>query len=177
MKKTSQKSSKNKSGWIMLGIVSLLYLLTFLIDPSIGKASALAAFKTLKAIAPILLIVFFLMALLNTFINPKEIAKHLGQESGFKGWVIALTGGILSHGPGYIWYPMLSDLRKHGARDGLIIAFLYARSIKLPWLPLMISYFGFAFTLLLILFILLGAWLQGVISDISNTREKIRETK
>jgi len=172
MKKIPQKSSKSRSGWIMLGIVLLLYLLTFLFDPSVGKTSALAALKTLRMIAPILLIVFFLMALLNTFINPKKIAKHLGKESGFKGWVIALAGGILSHGPGYIWYPMLSDLREHGARDGLIVAFFYARSIKLPWLPLMINYFGFAFTVLLTLFILIGAWLQGVIVDLSNAGER-----
>ena len=172
MKKTPQKRSKNRSGWIMLGIVSLLYLLTFSLDPSAGKASALAAFKTLKTIAPILLIVFFLIALLNTFIKPKKIAQHLGEKSGFKGWVIALAGGVLSHGPGYIWYPMLSDLREHGARDGLIVAFFYARSIKLPWLPLMISYFGFAFTVLLTLFILIGAWLQGVIIDMSNANAK-----
>jgi len=171
MKKTSQKKSMNRSGWVMLGIVALLYLLTFLLDPSSAKASALAALKTLEMIAPILLIVFFLMALLNTFINPKKIAKHLGKESGFKGWVIALAGGILSHGPGYIWYPMLSDLREHGARDGLIVAFFYARSIKLPWLPLMISYFGFAFTALLAFFVLLGAWLQGVMVDIFNAQK------
>jgi len=171
MKKTPQISAKNRSGWIMLGMVSLLYLLAFLLDPSTGKASALAAFKTLKMIAPILLVVFFLMALLNTFINPKKIAEHLGEESGFKGWIIALAGGVLSHGPGYIWYPMLSDLRKHGARDGLIVAFFYARSIKLPWLPLMISYFGFSFTALLTLFILIGAWLQGVIVDLLNAKQ------
>jgi len=170
--KTSQKRSTNRSGWIMLGIVALLYLLTFLLDPSVGKVSALAAFKTLKTIVPILLIVFFLMALLNTFINPKKIAKHLGKESGFKGWAIALAGGILSHGSGYIWYPMLSDLREHGARDGLIAAFFYARSIKLPWLPLMISYFGFAFTALLTFFILVAAWLQGVIIDLSSANAK-----
>lgn len=171
MKKTSQKNSMNRSGWVMLGIVILLYLLTFFLDPSSAKASALEALKTLKMITPILLIVFFIMALLNTFINPENIAKHLGEESGFKGWIIALAGGILSHGPGYIWYPMLNNLRKHGARDGLIVTFLYARSIKLPWLPLMISYFGSTFTILLTFFVLLGAWLQGVIVDIFNAQK------
>ncbi len=171
MKKTEQKKPVNRSGWVMLGIVALLYLLTFLLDPSAGKASAMAAFKTLKMIAPILLIVFFLMALLNTFIDPKDVARHVGKESGLKGWLIALLGGVLSHGPGYIWYPMLSDLRSHGARDGLIVAFFYARSIKLPWLPLMVSYFGFAFTALLTLFILLGAWMQGIMVDIFNRKK------
>jgi len=168
MKKTEQKSAKNLTGWIMLGIVALLYLLAFLLNPSTGKASALAAFNTLKMIAPILIVVFFLMALLNTFLNPKKIAKHLGEESGFKGWLIALTGGILSHGPGYIWYPMLSDLRQHGARDGLIVAFFYVRSIKLPWLPLMVTYFGFTFTILLTLLIIISALLQGIIVNLLN---------
>ena len=135
MKKTAQKRSKNRSGWIMLGMVALLYLLAFLLDPS------------------------------------KKIAKYLGEESGFKGWIIALAGGVLSHGSGYIWYPMLSDLRKHGARDGLIVAFFYARSIKLPWLPLMISYFGFSFTALLTLFVLVGAWLQGALVDLLNAKQ------
>jgi len=89
----------------------------------------------------------------------------LGKESGFKGWVFALLGGILSHGSSYVWYPMLSELRKHGARDGLIVAFFYARAIKLPWLPVMVSYFGITFTLVLSVYILLGAWIQGLIVD------------
>lgn len=178
MKKTEPKSVKNLSGWIMLGIVAMLYIVSFFLDPSTAKASALAALKTLEIIAPILIIVFFLMALLNTFLNPKKIAKHLGEESGLKGWVIAIASGILSHGPGYIWYPMLSDLRKHGARDGLIVAFFYVRSIKLPWLPLMISYFGFTFTLLLTLFIIIGGWIQGTIVNLLNasTNKETHET-
>ena len=114
-------------------------------------------------ILPILLLVFFLMALLNSFVDEKAVAKHLGEESGVKGWLLALGAGILSHGPGYIWYPMLQELRERGAKDALIVAFIYARSIKLPWLPLMISYFGVTFTLVLSFYVLVAAWIQGVI--------------
>ena len=60
---------------------------------------------------------------------------------------------------------MLADLRSQGARDSLIVAFFYARAIKLPWLPVMISYFGLTFTLVLCFYILLGAWLQGIIAE------------
>lgn len=116
-------------------------------------------------IGPVLLIVFFLIALINSFIKPKTIANQLGKESGFKGWIFALARGILSHGSSYIWYPVLSELKDHGARSGLIVAFLYARAIKLPWLPVMVSYFGIAFTLVLTFYILLGAWIQGLIAD------------
>jgi len=158
-----KKQKKNKSGYIMLGVVSALYIILFFVNADKTVNSLFASLKVLKMIAPILLVVFFLMALLNAFIDEKSIAKHLGRDSGAKGWFIALFGGILSHGSGYIWYPMLQELRSKGAMDGLVIAFIYARAIKLPWLPLMISYFGLSFTIVLSLYILLAAFIQGVI--------------
>lgn len=163
----TQESNKppNRSGWIMLGITLLLYAVTLFMDPSLAASALYKSLGVLKMIAPILLIVFFLMALLNTYIKPKSIARHMGKHSGLKGWFFALAGGVLSHGPGYIWYPMLSELRDHGARDGLIVAFFYARAIKLPWLPVMVGYFGIAFTLVLTFYILLGAWMQGLLAD------------
>lgn len=162
---SQKKQSKNKTGTIMLGIVGTLYAVLYFFNADKTVASLLASANVLKMIAPILLVVFFLMALLNTFIDEKSIAKHLGEESGAKGWFIALFGGILSHGSGYIWYPMLQELRNKGARDGLVVAFLYARAIKLPWLPLMISYFGIGFTIILSVFTVIGAWVQGVITN------------
>ena len=152
----------------MLVVVVVLYLGVFLFDPAVGEKALWASADILKMIAPILLIVFFLMALLNSSIDTAYISKHLGKESGLRGWLIALGGGILSHGPAYVWYPMLSESRKQGARDGLIVAFFYTRSIKVPWLPLMVSYFGLLFTVLLTFYVIVGAWLQGYIVDRLN---------
>jgi len=162
---SQKKQKKSKSGTIMFTVVSTLYIVLYFFNADKIVASLFASLKVLEMIAPILLIVFFLMALLNTFIDEKSIAKHLGKESGAKGWFIALFGGILSHGPGYIWYPMLQELRNKGALDGLVVAFLYARAIKLPWLPLMISYFGISFTIVLSFYIILGAFIQGIIAN------------
>jgi len=156
---------KSRSGLIMLGIVVVLYAVLFFMKPEKTMDALSESLGVLKMIIPILLIVFFLMALLGTFIDEKAISKHLGEESGAKGWLLALVGGILSHGPGYVWYPLLQNLREQGARDGLVVAFVYARAIKIPWIPLMISYFGWAFTLVYTFYVILGAWLQGVIAD------------
>ncbi len=165
MNMEKKSKPKKRSGWIMLAITFIFYIVTAFSDPAIAESAFNKALHTLKMIAPILLLVFFLMALLNTFIKPKKIAQHLGKESGIKGWIAALGGGVLCHGPGYVWFPILNELRSHGVRDGLIVAFFYARAIKLPWLPVMIGYFGGAFTLVLSIYILLGAWLQGLITD------------
>ena len=77
----------------------------------------------------------------------------------------AVAGGILSHGPSYVWYPLLQELRSHGTRDGLVVTFLYVRAIKLPWLPVMVDYFGWSFTLLLSLFLILFGLLQGWLAE------------
>lgn len=165
MSEAKKPKKQPRSGIILLGVTVLLYLAAFVFAPDAGRQALVSAGATLKTMAPILVAVFFLMALLNTFVKPKSIAKHIGKESGIKGWFISLAGGVLSHGPGYVWYPLLADLRAHGARNGLVVAFFYARAIKLPWLPVMVSYFGLGFTLLLSVYILAGAWLQGLIAD------------
>ncbi len=156
---------KNRSGLVMLGIVALLYLVLGILHPDKTVAALWTSLGVLKMIIPILLLVFFLMALLNVYIDEEAISRHMGEESGLKGWFLALFGGILSHGPGYVWYPLLQNLRERGAKDGLIVAFIYARAIKIPWIPLMITYFGWTFTLVYTFWVVAGAWVQGIVAQ------------
>ena len=116
-------------------------------------------------ILPIFALIIILTTLINYFLKPKHIIKHLGEESGVMGTVYAIIGGILSHGPMYVWYGMLEEMREHGLKDGLIATFLYARAVKLPLLPFMIGLFGVTFTIVINLYILLFAVLQGKIID------------
>jgi len=163
----------------MLGIVLVLYGVLFFFNTDKTLAALKESLEVLKMIIPILVAVLTLTALLNTFIDEKSISKHLGKQSGVKGWLLALLGGILSHGPGYVWYPMLQNLRERGAKDGLIGAFIYARAVKIPWIPLMIAYFGWAFTVVYTLYVVLGAWVQGVLLErwIGYDIEKNRRRK
>ena len=165
LKNKEKKKPKSKSGWIMLTVTLIIYAALGLSDSSLALAALNKSFDSLKMIAPTLCVVFVILGLMNSFIKPKKIAKYLGKESGVKGEFIALFAGVLSHGPSYIWFPILSEIRSHGARDGVIIAFFYARAIKLPWLPIMIGYFGMTFTLVLSIYILLSAFLQANIAD------------
>ncbi len=119
-----------------------------------------------KELLPIFALVILLTTFINFLLKPKHIIKHLGKDSGVMGVVYALLGGILSHGPMYAWYGMLSDFRKQGLTDGLIAVFLYARAVKLPLLPFMISLFGMTFTIVINILILLFAVLQGKMVDL-----------
>jgi uncharacterized membrane protein YraQ (UPF0718 family) len=83
-----------------------------------------------------------------------------------KGWVFSIVAGILSTGPIYIWYPLLSDLKEKGMRTSFMGTFLYNRSVKLPLLPIMIYYFGFIYTLILTVYIVLTSVIVGYLTEL-----------
>jgi uncharacterized membrane protein YraQ (UPF0718 family) len=119
--------------------------------------------RLIVRIAPILLVVVVVMFLTNLFFENKSISRFLGEGSGFRGWTVAIAGGIVSSGPIYMWYPLLSDLKEKGMRDSLIATFLYNRAIKIPLFPMMIYYFGWDFTLALSIYMVLFSVVNGVI--------------
>lgn len=162
----SKKKPAKKGSWIFLAFVGLLYLVVGILNSDKAIEALMSAWDILKMMVLIIVAVFFLMGLFNAFVKPQSIAKHLGDESGKQGWMIALLGGILSHGSSYIWYPMLSNFRDMGAKEGLIVTFFYARSVKIPWIPLMISYFGLLFTTVFYSYIIIAALLQGLIANL-----------
>lgn len=166
--KNTDTGRKKKQGFSFRGtrffvLVAAIYILLFFFNPDAALLSLSKAAKVLLKILPILAMVICFTGVLNYFLRPKHIARHLGEESGSMGWFWAMAAGVVSHGPMYIWYPFLEDLREHGARDGLIATFFYARAVKIPLLPLMIDYFGLVFTGVLSLYILVGALLQGLL--------------
>ncbi|MHB2148522.1 permease [Calditrichota bacterium LG25] len=160
---TQQK--RGKGGYYFLFFVLLTYLLLYFVEPQkILKALKISGQIFLNLI-PVLLFVWLIMALLNYFLKPKKVKKLLGEEAGKKGWFIAILLGIISHGTIYAWYPLLKDLKMQGMREGFLAAFIYARAIKIPFIPLMIYYFGFKFFLALTVYMLLGAILEGVLIE------------
>ena len=158
-----KKSKKINSAWWFLGIMSVIYLGLLLFLPDLFKQSFLFFFKLLIKLIPVLFGVYLIMFFINWLLKPPKIIRYLGYKSGFKGILIAITGGIISTGPIYVWFSLLADLRNMGMTNFLITIFLYNRAIKIPLLPLIIYYFGLQFTItltvLLIIFSILDGWL------------------
>ena len=143
------KTSSQKLPFIVLSIIALGYLILFFADYSLFLKSFNGFIKLSKQITPFLVIVFIIMFLNFLFIKPAAIKKHLGEQSGFTGYLYAIIAGIISVGSVYMWYPLLKDLRNSGMSNKLVAVFIYNRSIKLHLLPVMILYFGLKFTILL----------------------------
>ncbi len=155
-------------GQYLLLAVALCYAVLFFVNSQYALLALQKSGRVLFKILPIFIFVILFTSLLNYFLQAKKITRHLGKDSGIKGWLWALTAGIISHGPMYAWYPLIEDLRSHGMKDNLIVVFFASRTIKIPLLPMTVDYFGLTFTIILSFYILLGAIIQGVLLEITG---------
>lgn len=159
-------------GKYFLLIVLSLYVIVFFVNSQSLELALQKSSTVLLKILPIFTLVILFTALLNFYIQPKQIAKNLGQDSGARGWLWALASGVICHGPMYAWYPLFEDLRSQGMKDELIVVFFASRAIKIPLLPVMIDYFGLTFTILLSLYIMLGALFQGKCMQVVQKKKR-----
>ena len=152
-------------GWMFLVLVLVSYGLIGLFKPEATTQAVTFFLHVMRQVLPVLGLVFILLFIANLLLEPKWIKRYLGTGAGSKGWVAAVIGGILSVGPIYVWYAVLSELQSKGMRTALIATFLYSRAVKLPLLPLMVHYFGVAYTLVLCMYLVLFAGINGILVE------------
>ncbi len=158
------KSNKRNTSWYFLIAVALIYLILLFINYN-SFIKALSMFSNIIVkIVPVFFIVFILMSLMNYFVTSETIVKHLGDKK-IKAWFIAVFGGIISHGPIYMWYPLLKDAKKKGVKNSLISCFLYNRAVNIPLLPLIIFYFGGLYVLILTIVMIIFSIIGGIILE------------
>jgi uncharacterized membrane protein YraQ (UPF0718 family) len=164
-KQTKQAKKSSLFGEYFLCVVALVYLGLAFWDSRIFFESLKESWKMALKIAPAMLFVLFFMILLNYLVRPQAIRKYLGKGAGIKGYLLAITGGVFSHGPIFVWYPFLKDMKNEGMSSGLIAVFLYSRAVKIPLLPLMVTYFGIGYTFLISFYVLLASFCAGIFMD------------
>lgn len=156
---------RGSGGWLFLGLVLLAHAAAALLEPDIAVQARAAFVRMAGSVGPVLLLVFALVFLVERFMTPERTRAWLGRGSGRRGWLLALAAGVVSTGPVYAWYALLAGLRDKGMRDALVAVALYARAIKLPLLPLLAHYFGFAYMLVLLLWLAVFALVTGALAE------------
>ena len=157
-------------GLYFLAIVLLLYVGVLALDGDGARRALEASWDVLVQVAPVLVLVLLTMGVMNLLVSPRSIRRHVGEGSGAKGWAIAIATGILSHGPIYVWFPLLKELRDQGMRSGLVVAFLYNRGVKVPLLPVMVFYFGLEYVGVLVVLMMAASVVQGVLFEATEAR-------
>ncbi len=164
--------SKLNGGIKFLFVVVLLYLVTAVFSIDTCRSSLTGFFNLLDKVLPMILVVFGLMFFSNLLLDTKKISKYLGNNPGVLGFLITIIFGILSAGPIYMWYPLLSDMKEKGMSSSLIATFLYNRAIKIPLLPIIIYYFGIELTIILTVYMIIFSVINGILVEKTLTIKK-----
>jgi len=108
---------------------------------------------------------FILIGLFEVWVKKESVEKHLGKDSGIKGyiWVVLLAGTTV--GGLYVAFPVAYSLFKKGAKLGVIFTYIGASGIcRIPMTIFESSFMGIKFSLIrlvvsLPLVILSSIWL------------------
>ncbi|NIA18352.1 MAG: hypothetical protein GWO79_00525 [Actinobacteria bacterium] len=163
---------KKFTAWHLLIFMIMIYAVFFFVSPYIFWSSFNFFEKIIIKILPIFALVFALMVVVNRYMSNQFIIKHM-RGNKIKSWFYIIIGGILSTGPIYMWYPLLKDLRDKGISNGEIACFLYNRSIKPAFLPLIILYFGLKYVAILTLVMIAMSIVQAVIIEKTAPYQKM----
>jgi uncharacterized membrane protein YraQ (UPF0718 family) len=104
--------------------------------------------------------------IINVYLKPQQVARTLGKGAGIRSILLAMTAGIISAGPVYAWYPLLGDLKEKGAAISPMAVFLNSRAFKPFLLPVMIGYFGWEYSLILAIIMLMGSFVLGFLMNV-----------
>ena len=151
--------------WLFLFIVSVLCLVSFLFDQGLLINIFSVFWDMLIQILPTLLLVYFIIFGFNLIISNKQIVNFLKKGSYIKKLIFSVLFGILSSWPIYLWYWLLKQLQNVGLSLGHIATFSYARAIKLPLIPIMISYFWLKFSIVFVLVLFVFSFIQALLVD------------
>ena len=154
--------------------ILLSYLVVAYFNFSLAKTAFLDTVDLFIKLLPLLAFIFVLNTLMNKYLTAKIVQRHIGEKKGIKKWLYAIVLGVIISGPPYMLYPMLGDLKKRGASDGFLATLLFNRNVKIPFIPVMIYYFGVAYTLMISLLIIIFSLLNGYLV-MMFAKEKVKD--
>lgn len=166
-----RKNKKTKFSTKLLICTLLIYLAVAIFNFPFAREAFLGFLAMILRVAPILFAVVAIMTFTNLFLTTEKVEKYLGRNSGKKSWLYVIISGVIISGPPYVLYPLLGELKKKGMKDSLLATFLFNRNVKIPFIPVMIYYFGLPFTVIMSTYIILFSVLNGIlVSKFTNSK-------
>jgi len=159
-----KKKKSLKEKLLFPAIVLGIYIILAFISPGNILKAAGYSLQILTSVLPILVLVLVFMFLFN-LIDEKKLKKVIENSPRFLQYMVMTLFGTFSHGPIYAWYPLMKEFHDKGISYGSLASFLYARGIKLTLLPMLVSYFGLKFTIILTIYMLVFSYIQGILVD------------
>ena len=109
-------------GFILLSAVFLLS--SYFIKCNYGIATSQQFVSVFWSMIKILPCAFILIALFEKWCHRDTVVKHLGSNSGMKGYFLALLLGSMTIGGLFVAFPLAYSLQRKGASLKVIFSFL-----------------------------------------------------
>lgn len=133
-------------GFLYLAVILVAYLIAGRISSDKTRQSLRVARSSFWRVLPLLVAVFTLIGLFQTFFPPEIIQHWLGETSGKTSLLVAGVAGSLAIGPPLAAFPLAGSLLDAGAWPPAIAAFIVSWiSVGIITLPLEASVFGVRF--------------------------------
>lgn len=154
----------------VISLFILFLVISWVTEFDAGKEIGSNFMDFLLEMAAIIPCAFILIGLFEVWVKKENVEKHLGQESGIRGyiWAIILAGTTI--GGIYLAFPIAYSLHSKGAKLSVIFTYIGASAIlRIPMTVFEASFLGIKFTvvrmlvslpLILISSILLGKYLS-----------------
>lgn len=142
-----KRNTKIKVVYVSSYILFLIVSLVFGFNP--GKEIGYNFISFLVYMLKILPCAFILIGLFEVWVKKEVIEKHLGEESGIKGyaWVILLAGTIA--GGLLVAFPIAYSLYNKGAKLSIVFTYIGAAAIcRVPMTLYEASFMGVKFTMI-----------------------------
>lgn len=149
--------------FLSLSLVITLFI--YGLNAEKGAIVARTVYITFVQVLDIVVAVSIFIGLFQVWVKPATIVKLLGKGSGLKGFILVCTFPILMGGSLFTVFPLMKTLREKGARTGAIASFITAWGGKAPLLPLETKFLGWPFALVRISFVILFAFVMGILMD------------
>ena len=125
---------------------------SFIINFDPGKRIGVNFYSFSLEMLKILPCAFILIGLFEVWVKRETVEKHLGTESGFRGyiWTILLAGTTV--GGLYVAFPIAYSLHSKGAKLSIIFSYIGASAIcRVPMTIFEASFMGIKFSMIRVL--------------------------
>ena len=114
---------------IMLVIAVVLTFLAYKKDPHLPLEGIKAGGKLFWDILPAMVLAFISAGMIGHVLPRETMIRWLGEESGFRGMIIATLAGAFTPGGPFVQFPIVAALLKSGAGIGPLMAYISAWSL------------------------------------------------
>ena len=143
------KYSKKTIQLAAVGLFVIAAGVSFLFDYEPGVRAGREFGDVMIEMLKILPCAFILIALFEQWVKQEVVVRHLGDDSGIRGYLWALLLGSMIIGGLYVAFPLAYTLRKKGASLKVVFSFLgFAGVCRIPMTLFEVSFLGLKFTLI-----------------------------